>query len=197
LNLNSARSTLALHFFLSLSSFSFSCKPTKGRKGICWGSLSGVQGSSKTLFCLSYLLGIEGRRGARGHARTSPSVASTTTAAINPQWLCAAPAETLAQPRDAETDPAHPTPPRTSPRHHRGCQPGQHTTVHLLHCHFATSPVLTPVTNYPSQTSPSLIVRITPTTPIRRDRAAQSAQRVRRVPVHQHLVQHLSSCTTE
>jgi hypothetical protein len=32
LNLNSARSALALHFFLSLSSVSFFVKPTKGKE---------------------------------------------------------------------------------------------------------------------------------------------------------------------
>jgi hypothetical protein len=46
LNLNSARSTLALHFFLSLSSVSFFGKPTKGREGDLLGILLfGAKGS--------------------------------------------------------------------------------------------------------------------------------------------------------
>jgi hypothetical protein len=31
------------------------------------------------------------------------------------------PCRNPSRPHDTETDPAHPTPPRTSPRHHRGC----------------------------------------------------------------------------
>jgi hypothetical protein len=62
LNLNSARSTLALHFFLSLSSISFFGKTTKGREGDLLGISLWSQGIFKTLFCLSYLLGIKGKR---------------------------------------------------------------------------------------------------------------------------------------
>jgi hypothetical protein len=61
LNLNSARRTLALHFLLSLSSISFSGKPTKGREGDLLGDLLSVTiGSGGNLFPLSYSVGIEG-----------------------------------------------------------------------------------------------------------------------------------------
>jgi hypothetical protein len=62
LNLNLARSTLALPFFLSLSYVSFFGKTTKGREGDLLEISLWSQGIFKTLFCLSYSLGIEGKR---------------------------------------------------------------------------------------------------------------------------------------
>jgi hypothetical protein len=71
----------------------------------------------------------------------------------------------------------------------------QSATDHPLARHFATSHVSASTTNSTSQTSPSLIVHATPTTPIRRDRAAQSAQRVCHIPAHTEPLLHRRSHT--
>jgi hypothetical protein len=94
LNLNLARSTLALHIPLSLS-FSFSCKPTKGREGDLLGISLWSQGIFKNIFCLSYSLGIEGkRRSPRPPCQYSLPFDHPT--AVNPQRARAVPAGTLA-----------------------------------------------------------------------------------------------------
>jgi hypothetical protein len=74
-------------------------------------------------------------------------------------------------------------------------QHGQHGTNRLPCCHLAASPASTPWTNSPSHLCPSPTVQRTPTVPVKRRRAVQSAQSMPLVPVHPHLVQPLSSRT--
>jgi hypothetical protein len=76
-----------------------------------------------------------------------------------------------------------------------GAQLGQSSTNRLLAHHLATSLVSTSMTNSPSRLDPRPTVHATPTTPNRHDRAAQSAQRVCRVPAHAELLLHRNART--
>jgi hypothetical protein len=124
LNLKLARSTLALHFFLSLSSVSFFGKPTKSREGDLLGISLWMSRDLKNPFLLVFFAWHRGKKGSPRppcqnlslslcyfdhHCRHRPPMV-VRRPCRNPSW-----------PRDTETDPAHPTPPRTSPRHHHGC----------------------------------------------------------------------------
>jgi hypothetical protein len=113
--------------------------------------------------------------------------ASINPAAIDTQSLIATLLAPKPRPCDAETHPAHPTPPLDIVVATESTRSGQSATDRSPTHHFATGPVRTPMINSPKQKTTIPAVHATLTPPDRRRHATQRAQSACAVPVHQHI----------